>query len=127
MTTADSTPRTVTVAESLRQLADFLDAHPEVEIGGTSVCLLDYVNTREELAAIAKRGSWRKVYTSDYFELHRDFGNGITLQVYTNRANVCRRVVIGQRTVPAVPAQPAHIEDVVEWVCEDEPLLAVQS
>lgn len=123
----DTDVSTKSVSDSLRDLAAFLDAHPEIEINDQSITLLKYVTTREELAAIAKRGSYRKVYTKSYFELHHDFGCGIELHVYADRATVCQRVVTGTRVIAAIPAQPERVEEVVEWVCDDTPLLAVSS
>ena len=97
----------MTVSESLRALATFLEEHPEIDMDGQNITLLKYCMERDEVATIARAGSWQKVYT--------------------DRAQVCRRVVVGKRTVPAVPAQPAHEEDIVEWVCEDEPLLKAEA
>ena len=109
----------MTTSESLRALAEFLDANPDVDVTDQNITLLKYVTTREELAAIARTGSWKKEYTTSWFELHKEFGNGISLQVYTDRSNICRRVVKGQRIVPAIPEQPERVEDIVEWVCDD--------
>lgn len=123
----DTDVSTKSVSDSLRDLAAFLDAHPEVEVSDQSITVLKYVMERQELVEIARRGSWRKEFNRDYFELRQDFGNGIQLHVYIDRAKVCRRVVNGTRVVPAIPAQPERVEDIVEWVCDDTPLLAVPS
>lgn len=103
----------------LRELADFLDAHPEVAAPLYS-SLLSRVNTREDLMAVAQIGGWKKVYEGEYFTLRRTFA-GVTLDVYTDRTTVCRKVVTGQRVVPA---RPECTEDVFEWVCEEQSLLA---
>lgn len=106
------------VTKGLRDLADFLDTHPEVKLNDPSHMV--YVGSRETLATIARLGGWRKVYTDDYFNLVRDFDGGVSLSVFTDRGSVCRKVVVGQRTVPATDERTVEI---VEWVC-DEPLLA---
>lgn len=110
---------TNTVAQSLRELADFIESLSDIDLRDQRITLIHYVTTREELAAIARVGSWSKQYDDSFFNIVKDFGNGIELQVYTDRANICRRVVTGQRIVEAVPAQPERIEDIVEWVCDD--------
>lgn len=110
---------TESVTKGLRDLADFLDAHPDVRLNDPSHMV--YVFSRDTLAAIARIGGWRKVYTNDYFNLVRDFDGGVSLQVFTDRASVCERVVVGTKTVPAVPE---HQAEIVEWVCEEASLLA---
>lgn len=110
--------------EGLRRLADFLAVTPQIELSPQIYNV--YVESREELAAIARLGSWQKHYVGDYFVLRKSFA-GVTLDVYTNRQSVCRAVVTGQRVVPAQPAQPERVEDVVEWVCDDAVLLVPPS
>ena len=107
--------------EGLRELADFLAATPQLELSAQTYNI--YVESREELAAIARLSSWRKEFIGDYFILRKTFA-GLTLDVYTKRESVCRAVVTGQRVVPAQPASPEHVEDIVEWVCDDAVLLA---
>lgn len=107
------------VTKGLRDLADFLDAHPDVRLNDPSHMV--YVFSRDTLAAIARIGGWRKVYTNDYFNLVRDFDGGVSLQVFTDRAEVCHKVVTGTRLVPA---QAERTEETFEWVCEDASLLA---
>jgi hypothetical protein len=106
------------VSKGLRELADFLDAHPAIEL--STPTHLVYVQSRELLADMARLGGWRKVYSDDYFHLSRMFAGDVELQVFTDRATVCRKVVTGTRVEPAKPEREVEI---VEWVC-DEPLLA---
>lgn len=108
----------------LRALADFLDAHPDIVPSSQTYNV--YVNSREELARIARATTWQKVYVGNFFILRKMFG-GIQLDVYTDRELVCKPVVTGKKIVEAVPAQPEHEEDIVEWVCEHESLLADRS
>lgn len=116
------TPEERTAA--LKDLADlivFLGANPTVPVPHYHVFNC-YVETREELTAVARVGKWDKDYTSNsYFTLRLKFGTN-RLDVYTDRAKVCRKVVVGERVVPAVPAmeaQPERVEPVEEWVCEE--------
>lgn len=109
------------MVSSLRAFADFLETHPTVELKDQR--FLIYYITREEIAQYAKLGGWTKQYDgNDWFGLKRTFGS-IELYVYTDRDQVCRKIVVGQREVPAMPATEARTEDIIEWVC-DESLLA---
>jgi hypothetical protein len=102
-------------------LADFLDAHPEIDLSFATHNV--YLSSRESLAALARIGGWTKNYSDNYFTLRREFSGEVQLDVYTERDSVCRKVVTGTRVVPAQPATEERVEDVFEWVC-DEPLLA---
>lgn len=107
------------VIQGLREFADFLEAHPTIPASQQN--FLSYVYTREELAKIARLTSWQKVYEGDnYFTLRKTFSSGARFDVYTERSQVCRKVVTGTRTVAATPE---HEEEIVEWVCEDAALL----
>ncbi len=105
--------------DGLRELAIFMETHPDVEAPAYSV-LNVFVHEREELARMAAGASWEKVYMDDYFVLRRSFaGDDIQLDLTASRDQVCRKVVKGMRIIPATPEH--EVED-VEWVC-DEPLL----
>lgn len=112
------------LAAGLRELADWLEEHPEqadaVVLSLTvNVCVFD----REGIVAAARAmGTAEKVYDVDsYFTVRRKFGS-VWLDFFCNRDRVCRRVVVDTIAVPE-RVVPAHTEEVVEWVC-DEPLLA---
>jgi len=53
--------------------------------------------------------------------LVREFGGDVSLHVNAARSTVCRRVVTGTKVIPA---RPEHTVEEVEWVCEDQSLLA---
>jgi len=112
------------VIDGLRALADFLEANPSLP-APTLNRLLVPLSTREQIAGIARVGSWQKDYESDtWFSLKRSFGPQVTLEYFTERSNVCRKVKTGEtRLVPARPAEPERIEDVEKWVCDDAALL----
>lgn len=132
----------MTFAQKLRAAADLIEAHPELPIP----CVFGYqsnhavevtwqlMNTEgvkddQRSAAIqivqAIGGKWDKEPWGDRFDMvtRRD---GLKIEVFTQRDQVCERVVTGTETVtiPAVEAQAERVEEreVVEWRCE--PLLA---
>ena len=107
-------------AAGLRAMADFLEARPDIEAPGCLTLNL-FAHTREELTAIVRNGTWTKSYNDDYMWVRKDFGGGITLEINIARAQVCRRVVIGTKVIPA---KPEHHVDVVEWICDEASLLA---
>ena len=98
----------------LRELADFLDAHPTVEVPIYAM-LNVFVNTKDELAAHARTATWEKVYNGNWFTLRKEFGT-IKYEINATRDTVCRKVVKGTRVVPA---RPEHTVEEVEWVCEE--------
>lgn len=142
-----TTPEMLARAEfvqGLRDLADWLDAHPEIEFTNfRGSHILWYRDTREQLADAARAlGRVEKTGTDSYFNLTRRFGPH-EIEAYSPRATVCERVVVGKKAVPVreIPEDKAEeakrlreqiaaleVErvaevDEVEWRCE-EPLLA---
>ncbi len=109
---------------SLRDLADFLDEHPQVPIPYKDTMNV-FVNAREELAAIIRgSGHWEKSYVGNYFSIAKEFGEDLSYEVNVGRDQVCHKVVTGTRVVPAVEAQPEHEELIEEWICDEPSLLA---
>lgn len=106
--------------DGLRELADFLEAHPGLPVPGAQNHSV-YVFTKEQLAAAAREPGvrWQKNGSGDYFKLTVTFSGEQSYEVFTERAEVCRKVVTGKRTLPARPEQDV---ETYEWVC-DEPLL----
>lgn len=121
-------------ADGLRMVADFLEAHPEIDLPEPSLTCYS-VTSKEKAATIAKAlssgGRCEKDYSNDLVTLKRAFGC-VTLHYHGMRYNVCEQVKVGTRIVPEqyVPPQPAteghvvpeHEEAVYEWRCA--PLLA---
>lgn len=110
------------LTDGLRALADFLDAHPAVPMPYYNT-LTAFVDSLDEIAKAARCGSWEKNYVTDHFLLTKPFGNHLTLQIATDRKNVCERVVTGTKTLPA---QPEREVEVAEWRCKDTSLLATE-
>lgn len=138
-----------TMAETLRAVADLLDAHTPGLPLRPSVSVYDHIPHLADLAwnfhingnaadaadqkakaALTLRllgGKWDKDFFDDTdradFEQTRD---GLRMRVTVNRSAVCERIVTGTETVTlsAVEAQPERTEEreVVEWRCD--PVLA---
>jgi len=106
----------------LREVARFLERHPEMPTPTCPLTVNVFVDTKEELAALARFGPWQKKGDDNYFYFTRDIG-ALSYDVNINRKKICHRVVVGTEVVPA---QPEKIVEKVQWVCV-EPLLAVQS
>lgn len=130
--------RAAMLAAGLRQVAAMVEANP----GGVDVLefafsnVLAYVsgdNPRELIAdatraTLAVGGTVDKYYSGDEWAgIVARFGP-VSIQIYTGRAQMCERVVVGTREVvkevpdpealAAVPTvQTTVTEDVVEWVC----------
>ncbi len=118
------------VISGLRELADWLEANPNVPInilyGSASVVHTNAIGYgafggRETMMALARMpGKWRKVSygpKDSAFRLVRDFGNGaVEYQVYVPRVQVCTKKVVGIKNVEEETV-PAHDEEVVEWEC----------
>lgn len=120
-------------ADSLRKLADFWEANPDIELPHDA----DRVNyfsahSREDVTRLARAfrevgGRTEKFYDQAYsnsFELEHHFG-GIAFRVIADREKVCEAVVVGKRHVEAqvIPARaieviPARDEDIIEWRCD---------
>jgi hypothetical protein len=135
------TAEQVAFIDGLRELADFLERAPRPERlidRRDAVRLIDYQLSRSLLVERERElgGPWEKgrLGTDDtYFYLTRRFGpHEVTL--YTDRSNVCERVVITEtvtREVPDPDAPPVPMVTVTEevervsWRCPEsllEPL-----
>lgn len=117
--------------EGLRQLADWLDAHPDIDLPWTGTTYdpfsLGVWLTKEELAEIVRAlpGRVEKQFDETVVRVTSAFG-GLRVQAYSGRNEVCERIVTGTETVtvPAIEAKPERTEvrEVVEWRCH--PILA---
>lgn len=132
--TETNTPRNQALAASLREVADLLEAHPDLE----SPISIDpqwdgrlelrwHVYSPDAMSAIRKAigGKWEKKVVGDHFALTHE-AEALSFWVQSKRKTVCTLRVIGTETVtvPAVEAQPERIEerDIVQWDCA--PVLA---
>lgn len=114
--------------QGLREMADWLEAHPELPetyFGATGVFVTYNRNQKADLAVVAlAMGESVKDYTDSSFMLAKKFMGGITITYCTAREIVCERVLVRTQTVPAhvIPAQPETLvpereEPVYEWRC----------
>lgn len=120
--------------EGLRELADFVEAHPEIDAASTFTLNL-WMHEKSDLADWMKRlgGKWDKYTGLDaYFIMRRMFGPH-RIELNANREAVCERTQVGTKTVEkpdpellaAVPLVTVE-EPVYEWKCPDS-LLAEAS
>lgn len=116
------------VIEGLRALADFLEAHPDLEakayVGTTHLV----AHNAEDFASFAKRlagpiGTTTKYATDKHLTVSRAFGP-VVIETFAARENVCERVQTGEVEVQrevypddVVPTIETVTEPVYEWVC----------
>lgn len=100
----------------LRDLADFLEQHPQVE-GPYNPTLNAFADLAQVRAATHMSGTWTKEYISNWVAYRKQFGP-VTLDLNIDRDQVCRKVQTGTKRVDAVEA---HDEPVFEWICDDGP------
>lgn len=115
--------------EGLRELADFLEAHPAI-LNPVSTFMMnqfvygDDAKTRIRMM-VRGTGKWEKTPKGDFFCLSRPFGPH-TVDINTSREEVCEKVQVGTRevevqdpeilkTVPMVTVN----EPVYEWECHN--------
>lgn len=121
----DEQKRREAVIAGLHAMANFLEAFPQVEAPHNMTG--NIFISKEDLPMFARLTTWEKAYFDEWFALSKDFGGGVKLDLNIARGQVCRKVVKGTRIVPAVEATPEHVEAIMEWVCDDVPLLALKS
>lgn len=114
----------------LRQIADALDANPEIElpVHGTRQSLgfnLWGADAREQMAAVARilPGPWAKEVDDTYMRLWGQIA-GVRVCITAFRDSVCTRRVVGteEREVevevtPAVTEKRIEAVEIVEWDC----------
>ena len=113
----------------LRDLADFLDERPEVDVSELDTAARVFWYVREDELADAARTLGRAEKTADesYVKLERRFGPHV-VQAYTAHEGVCERVVVGTETVTREVPDPELVAEVptitvteereiVEWRC----------
>ncbi|MHB1778110.1 MAG: hypothetical protein ACYCU7_19325 [Acidimicrobiales bacterium] len=107
------------IIDGLRQVADWLEAHPEIQPAYQSIQLATH--TAEDLAAATKAlGNVQKsTMGGAYLKVSRKFA-GVDVWAAVVRAEVCTARVVGSETV-TVPDPTAPMvtvtRDVVEWDC----------
>lgn len=117
----------VSVADGLRQVANFLDANPDLTASTYAIQMR--CTTKQDLrvltsALVAAVGRAEKGALGDnYFHVYASIG-GLKVWGAVQREKVCRKVVTGTRHVPEQTVE-AHEEEIVKWVCDDAILAGV--
>lgn len=107
--------------QGLRELVAFLAEHPTVPLPACLHMINAFVDTREELAVVARAASWQKGWDKeDWFVLRREFAGDVALEVNIERERVCRKVVTGTQILPA---QPERTVETYEWACDEPAIL----
>jgi hypothetical protein len=130
--------RRIAEISKIRAIADFLEAHPELDVPFYNTRIDYFVSDKEEMAkwATALPGKKEKIVDSSYFTLKGSIPVGgldewgdpvkIPVEILTSRNTVCTRVVKGTE-IKKVPApldqqpEPVMVEkevEIVEWVCD---------
>lgn len=113
-------PNRAEFVAGLRQVADWLEAHPEVD--HFDPCINIYtMNSKDEAVAVGRAfRTFEKTYTDDYFNIIKSFG-AIQLRYIFQRGEICTKHVVGTKSIPDYYSPghlvPAHDEEVVEWDC----------
>lgn len=121
---------------ALRELADYIVTHelPDTIEGYWSHQVNDtfspftlYISARNKRdfgTLCASLGSFEKVVTDYSTGAEVKLPGGMKVHVSISREQVCKRVVVGTKIVPAkeeeiIPAEPEHEEDIVKWECPE--------
>lgn len=118
-------PTRAEFANGLREMADWLEAHPQVPVPYTVNANYHIYNWNENGQDYEKdldirrkathlSGNWNTELIGDMAYYTREFSGNVDFCVMTSRATVCKRVKVGTREVPA---REARTEDVYEWEC----------
>ena len=109
----------------LRQLAEWYEGHPDAVQPFESGRLEFVVHSRTVLAQVIRDfgGRWEKNAQGGLMFFCSTFGP-FRLVMYTNQETVCTARKVGTRSIPARPAQPERVEDVLEWDCQ--PIMGVE-
>ena len=114
-------------ANGLRELADWIEAHPELAAPYSDITIYS-LDTKEEAAAVLRAlKPCKKRITDTLFCIERKVGP-INYQFAFNRKSICKARIIGQKTIPEhteperlIPARVVveHVEDIIEWDCTE--------
>lgn len=113
--------------KDLRAFADWLESNPDVPTPVFPQRFDVFCLNKEQMVATCRAvgGKMKKGVTESFFYLRKDFRT-IHYEVNALRDNICDKVVIGTRTIPAEPertvtiaAQPERTEEITEWRCSE--------
>jgi hypothetical protein len=104
--------------QQMRQLAAFLELHPELETPGVSTA--QWLWNKEDAITAAKMHGAKKSYDETCLIIKVPVAEGLELTYYLSRETVCTAKRVITVTQEAQPERT--FEKVVEWECH--PLLA---
>ena len=113
-------------ATSLRELADFYDAHPNFPVAPQWYLNFEVeaFNTEDLNALVMEMRPCKKKSTGYNFEWKRMFGI-ISLKLSIYKSKVCKKVKTGKKTwIPETPpkeAVPGFYREEEKWECDDVP------
>lgn len=105
-------------AAGLRLLAEFYEGRPDAPQPYQSDRLTFNLTTRRDMQTVVREFGGRFTKDSSYglIYLYGTFGP-FRIVAYTSQENVCTARVVGERVIPARPAEPERTEPVLEWDC----------
>lgn len=130
---ADTDERTDLI-RGLRELADFLEARPEVPVQGCLSTTVDAfaVDDEDKLGQMRKvaraMGSARKRSLPSHMILTKDFSGNVRYEFNAEREQVCKRIITGVEHVEIEEPDPKAVaalpkvkrtekREIVEWEC----------
>lgn len=109
-------------AKGLRELADFVELHPE--FGEPYQYEFNVFGTDKNALTkfVQASGNVMKDTDANFFFVTKKFSGGVRLNFNVRHENICEKVEIGRKIVPAreetvLPAQPEHEEIQYSWKC----------
>jgi len=105
----------------IREVIDFLEAHPRLPLPSLSPMYCWFYNKEELIEAVKELGDCKKVYQGNYFMAVKNF-HGFELQVATPKETVCKQIVtkkIVQEQVPVTWELQDVEKEIVTWDCPD--------
>lgn len=117
----------------LRELADFIENAPFPDswqgAWGEKSWEAHYIylntGTKEDFQKFVKAlGTFEKTFSEYSSSAVKTLPSGIKITVSTDRQNICKKVVVGTRVIPAKEertvieeAEPEREEEIVKWEC----------
>jgi hypothetical protein len=112
--------------QGLRDLADFYEAYPDLEIPRWTNLYTFYDTIEDAPGVAASMAPCDKNYTESFFQLSKKFGKHLTLLASWDRDVVCKKIQVGVKEIPE-QIIPAHTEPVYEWDCGQKSVMRVRS
>jgi hypothetical protein len=110
------------LVKGLREVADFYEARPELELPSDVRLQVFGAYAKEALQKVLRQvGGCEKDYSGGLLYVRKSFGK-VQLEFIASRDRVCERVAVGTKIEPAtkeyvIAAQPEREVEVVEWRC----------